>query len=718
MLRNMRIFESFNYIKTLVDATKNASLNDEYLKITDSYKYLLEFLTRGYNDPNKQQQVGIIIDQLYTLTDKSAINLFSKCSAKLFYIRYNNRHDNISELFERFLSITESIPSETDDATEFITLLGEREKVEKGIFNYIWTSFPSTENDIEVFSHILKGKSYHLRSIAIGAILLSLLYFYDERKIILLLDSYEEFTNQSNAKLQETALCSLVCFVIAIFRHNQRSATSQYVAKRIKLLSDNSLFIRDLSSIFLNLVQEKNVETLTKSIQDSLLPGIMKIAPDLIEQAKKHDGVIDITSLEENPEWKNIFDKSGLSKKIEEFSDMQTKGNDVFLNTFAPLKRYPFFKELYNWFRPYHTDNSALYIAFNKMNGSVKSLLNGATYLCDNDKYSFALSLSELPEKQRETMLRQFDMQSNPISEQQEDFISNKQRERFVNNYIKDLYRFFSFFSRRNEFANIFQSNLNLFNIKLLPRNLKSTKLISAIADTDFQAKDYSTAIEYFEMLFTGGCEVEPIYQQKLGFAYQNVGNNDMALKHYLNYFLADEKDVWNIKHIAACYRANKQPDKAAEYLYKASELQPNNKSLLMSLGYCHIEMGQPNKAISEFYKVEYLDEDNHSVWRPLAWCLFLLQDYEKSRKYYLKIFTNDTPNESDYLNFGHLCLVAGKFDEAISYYYNAYSAMNNNIETFATKWRKDIPNLQLAGLYQDDTTLLLDAIMLKITTS
>ena len=723
LLRDSRVYEALLLVQTLVNESANAKLHDNYNSVSDSYKYLLEYLSQGFEDPNRQSRLTDIIESIYTLTDKATMDLLSKCSSNLFYIRYNNRISNITEAMQKYRDINDaSTFNNADTATDpeqISNLYKEQERVEKDLFHYFWTSFPLTTDDTDLLKQILLEEGFvphYLQNITIGAILLSLLSFYDEAKLFLLLDTYEHYSNHADKASQEIALHAIVCFVIALFRHNRRASISKPLKERLALLSEQSVFNKDLSCIFIDLVREKNAETLSKSLQDSIIPDIMKIAPEIIENAKKGNGVIDISSLEENPEWFNMFDKSGLSKKLEEFAKLQTSGTDVFLSTFAHLKNYPFFKELYNWFRPYHTDNSVLANAYSKMKPSVKSLISGMTYLCDNDKYSFVLSLSELDDSQRELMLQQFDMRGNDLSERQGEFDISKLREDIINNYIKDLYRFFNVFSRRSEFANVFQSSLDLISVDLLKEHFNSASLINTIAEIYFKVKDYKSAIIYFERIESIGDDINPVYLQKLGFAYQNIGKTDKALSCYLKYLLANENDVWNLKHIAACYRELNQPAEAIGYLQKALIVQPNNTSLSLTIGHCYSEMCEYDSALKEYYKVEYLDTKRHSAWRPLAWCLLMTHDYEQSRKYYAQIISNDTPGENDYLNFGHLCLVQNKFDEAMSYYYSCYTALGNNLQSFADKWRNDIHNLQRAGLATESPLLLLDAIMMKLT--
>ena len=67
-------------------------------------------------------------------------------------------------------------------------------------------------------------------------------------------------------------------------------------------------------------------------------------------------------------------------------------------------------------------------------------------------------------------------------------------------------------------------------------------------------------------------------------------------------------------------------------------------------------------------------------------------------------------------MNFGHLCLAENHFEEAMAYYYNAYTLCESNIETFRNKWDKDVKWLVLAGVNECSIPLIADAIALRLT--
>ena len=61
---------------------------------------------------------------------------------------------------------------------------------------------------------------------------------------------------------------------------------------------------------------------------------------------------------EKNPEWETFFKESpDVYNKLEEFTNLQMEGADVFLGAFAMLKQFDFFNEVKNWFLPFYKEN-------------------------------------------------------------------------------------------------------------------------------------------------------------------------------------------------------------------------------------------------------------------------------------------------------------------------------------------------------------------------
>lgn len=79
----------------------------------------------------------------------------------------------------------------------------------------------------------------------------------------------------------------------------------------------------------------------------------MKLRPEILKKLREGGGEIDAAMLENNPEWEELLDRNGLTKKMQELSEMQSDGADLMMVTFSNLKQFPFFNKAVNWFLPF-----------------------------------------------------------------------------------------------------------------------------------------------------------------------------------------------------------------------------------------------------------------------------------------------------------------------------------------------------------------------------
>ena len=126
---------------------------------------------------------------------------------------------------------------------------------------------------------------------------------------------------------------------------------------------------------------------------------------------------------EKNPEWKKELEDSGLGKKLQEYSNLQMEGADVFHSTFSSLKSFPFFSEISNWFMPFDPAYSEIANLFpgESQNNLLKTAILDSGHMCNSDKYSFCLSLAQIPQAQREMMMNRMGAESEEIKQLQKE---------------------------------------------------------------------------------------------------------------------------------------------------------------------------------------------------------------------------------------------------------------------------------------------------------
>ena len=712
------INDAFEHLSTLVTESGRADMNDELVRLRMSYTFMLRYLEQGVMDPQRDEILTGIRQSLYILNDQCYMGLLERTSPEVFYTRRRELgNTSLVSIVDEYrdslkeLSLVQSGTTEQGDSHVILSLLHQTEALETKLFNRIWSSFPLSADDANTLKLCINGDilPVHTRCLMIAALLLGLMKFYDENKLLILLESY------SMSDDPQVQIRALTCAMLAMLAHKRRTSASKAIHTRIDAMLDNPDFKYDVWSIQAQLARSRNTENVKHRVRDDLIPNIMKMRPDIIDKLKDKDTqIIDLSDIEANPEWQDWLDQSGITRKIEEFNAMQLEGSDVFIATFAHLKTFPFFKTLSNWFLPFYPAHSTVLENLGAGKLALAEVVQHAPYLCNSDKYSFCLSLGALPDSQRSMMSAQLEEQNAALSEARQAELpdNRKQRVSIINAFVQDLYRFFKLFSRRREFIAVMDNpGLDMTDCLPLAQVTRDAHVLELLGALYFKNEFYDDAIHCFTRL-EGLDDVndDHIYQ-KIGFAYQNAGKPEQALTYYKRYELLHEEDAWNIRHIAACYRAVGKLDMALEYYRRAEAMNPNNVSLTLTIGHILLELNRTNDALQQYFKADLMPNAKHRAWRPIAWCSFLLNDYDRAIDYYDRIIRDDKPSPQDLLNRGHVLLCQGLTQQAIEAYRESLRMMGGNTQKFRTAFKDDAMELRLHGVSTVDQALIPDAV-------
>ena len=717
-LDNRQLALALKHLRTMVDGTTQWDMKEAFNRLDTSYGYLLQYLSQGVSDPQRDTILSQIFAEVYELTDKTVIALAAEQSTHLFYLRHQEYSGRSLEamLTEYKAEHSKSALINPDDinTTVSINILKRCEAIESDIFNKVWSSFPIENADIGVLASALRDNELpsHLKSLILSALMLGLTKFFDAPKLKLLIDSYT-FIDDDEPKLR-----ALINAVIILYLYRNRINYYSDLLSSLDEIQKLPSFTSDMQLIFTRLIHSRNTDNISRKMREGIMPELQKMSPDLFNKIKgKSPGTINIDEIEENPQWQEWLDKSGITKKLEEFNEIQLEGGDVFISTFSKLKSYPFFNTLSNWFLPYHDNCSAVTSAFGGKKHPLTALFKVMPILCDSDKYSMLLSIASAPESQRNMMFSQFEAQREQFQDLQSEEAQSviKMRDIIVNRYIQDLYRFFKLYSRRREFKSIFDTSINLTEVYCLKEYLSDTPTLSVIAEFYFKNGFYNDAITFYRRMVANH-DANPHVYQKIAYAYQSLGKYREALKNYSRYELVDSSDAWNTRQMAQCYRSLREIDKAIECYNRALEMSPQSVNLCLNLGHCYLDKGDYDNALHQYYKADFMPKAKHRAWRPIAWCSFLTGKHEQAVNYYEKIINDDTPTSQDYLNYGHLLQSMGRIAEAIEKYRKSLAMENTDEEAFAQLYVADAKYMvNKLGVSPGDYALLLDATLKNI---
>ncbi|HIX27683.1 MAG TPA: tetratricopeptide repeat protein [Candidatus Barnesiella excrementigallinarum] len=723
LLAERRLKDAFGKLAILVEEQQDWLSRDKLNEMETSYRYMIQYMLDGVEDPERKSIYDHLVVSAYELTDRISDRLAAKVSPAQYYgwKRYaeTGRKEiplkvqlDLCDNAINDLSLASLLSEQEQDPSKVQSLKRSVEEAAGTLFMDIWTNYPAGEEDYAVLREALLSRRFPEPFVALmlSALLLNVLHRFDEQKLLILLDGYR----QTSPEIQMRSLC---CALIVMYVYRERLPLLKNLRGRIDALGEEPAFKTDLRNIFLQFIKSRETEKITRKMNEELLPEMMKLAPSLYKKIRQDDLMNDINALEENPEWQEMLDRNGIADKLKELTDLQMEGADVFMSTFAHLKNFPFFQSIQNWFLPFNPEHSSLSGVLDSKGGDVfKKMIGASALLCNSDKYSFCLSLTQMPESQREMMMGQFGAENAALRELENSELLKKEhsRENISNRYIQDLYRFFKLYIRRTEFTDPFAKHINLYKVAELDALLSDSDSLRLVGEYYFRRGYYDEALELFERLSSVYHSDHEIYQ-KIGFCYQKKGDYANALEAFLKAEIISPDNFWTIRRIATCYRNLKKPEMALSYYHRAEKLDPENLSVQMNIGHCYVEQKDYEEALKYYFKVDYLDPEGGKAWQPIAWCSFLVGKKEQSLRYYEKIL-NRKPVALDYLNAGHVEFSLGHIRQAIEYYRRCIELDNGDSSKFLAEFKQDMPDLIASGILPSDVPILLDQLMYGIT--
>ena len=677
---------AFDKIRSLLQNNEHWDLQQSLEDVERNYRYLLSYLIDGIEDKERNNIYNSIVISSFHLADD--VYLFSeiKSSSRLYYERkrllQRNGYPDIGRIVRSLLSSKDEL---------------ECEQFAANFFDACWLSnrlLVEERNSISSFFHHPDSKVYH-RQLIISALMLGCLCHFDETKIRLLIEvSYDQ-----TVEIRQRALVALMLLLLF---YEKRILFYDTLMREISALCNESWFIQSARTITMQFILSQQTEKINDRFNKKFMEHINDIAPIIRNKLANNTFSEEDLYNEKNPEWQKSLHSEEMNKLMQEVMDLQTEGADLFVSTFSRLKHYPFFNTLSNWFLPYYGTHSAIRVDDNGKD----EVLKITSLLCDSDKYSLMIAMSQLDNHFFKMIRNQIVENTEVLKEQQEsNFTFDPTRKATVYSalYIHDLYRFFKYHPRHLDFYDPFNYAMNFYFIKPLERYLGDTDSLSIFAEYYLRRDLYNEAIPLFTKL-TQLQTSHADFFQKLGYCFQMTQQPELALEAYLKAEIILPNHIWTLKKIALCYRQLKQPEKALAYYKSIESLQPNNKNILLNIGHLLLETGQKEEALKYYFQVEFSDPNNRKVWRPIAWCSLISGKYEQAMRYY-DLILNDNPTASDWLNAGHTQVVSGAIRKGVELYIKSVEC--SSLEEFLTNFSEDIPTL--LGLHLEE--LLLNAL-------
>jgi tetratricopeptide (TPR) repeat protein len=712
-----RIKEALDLMGILAAFCVNRELSLQLDKHRDTYRSMLTYSFELGDDPEKEQVYRRLLKSILELSDDIREDILMKERLISYY--------NLKQEVE---AVRFRVMASSSDMAETLTFSKEVENIlsESGtddgsqsedyrrslltIFRMIWLTDKFGDAEIKMVGKICKAKliPWFDKSIMVSSLTLSLLRHFDIEKVNLLFDFFE----RREMQVWQRALIGLF---LGLYYHDYRMAYYPEIGNRLEAARESGNLEKNIEAIVIQFLKALETEKVTKKIREEILPEMIRMRSTL-EEKLDLDEILSSKSLEdENPDWETVFkDTPDLYSKIEEFSQLQMQGSDVFLSAFAMLKRFPFFNEISNWFLPFHKENEEMRQGFSGQDKEfdVDTFTEGlerSTFLCNSDKYSFCLNVRHMPDMQRSMMMELFNMELKAMNElaENDEMLDDSLRDKSIyTQYLQDLYRFFKLHPWHREIDDVFGIDLDFEHSNMFNVLIRDKRILRNIGEFYFEKDHYEKAIRIFEQLASEEENAE-LYE-KTGFSYQKLGNFEKALEYYHKAELFNREKSWVIKKIAYCARKSGDTARAMEYYRAAEKLEPDNLLIQSNLGHTLMDRGEYEAALKYYFKVEYHQPDNHKVQRPIAWCSFVLGKFEQAEKYFRKVIEKEG-NRNDFVNLGHVLWCTGNRKEAIENYHRSLEKAGRDFEWFSSVMEEDARYLRKHGIKTMDIPLMID---------
>lgn len=722
-LSKRQLKDAFELLTKLVVNMQDWHAAEKLSELETNYKYMLHYQFEDTIDPQKDIIYNTILRTLYELTDDASDELLTIDSSNIFYERLrinairtaltlDEIQKQLKEISESW-ALTDLLEAGDVKYARKRELSVKRERLGSELFNYIFVSSRATEKDELQYNSLILNQDVPLREklLFVSALTLNLFHRFDGRKVCVLMDA----CRSDQESIRQRAIVGLI---IILQMYDTRWYLYPECQFKLDALAEDESFRRSVLSIVKQLIRSRETEEISRKLTEEIIPEMMKFNSLAGKKLNMQDLMGETDFAEKNPDWQKELENSGLANKLQEYSSLQMEGADVFHSTFASLKNFPFFGELSNWFLPFDIQYSELQSLFSDkdgLNGLLQTAVLNSNHMCNSDKYSFALSLLQIPASQRQMMAGRFGEEADQLKEMQKDAeaLNPKISEEVISNqYIQDLYRFFKLYPYKNNFYDIFKLRLNFYDKKSIAPLISDHKSMLQIANYCFDKNFFSEALSIYQKLIDDGSSESDLWQ-KIGYCRQMLDDLRGALDAYLQAELLSPDNSWIIKRIAQVYKSLKDPQHALEYYQRAAQLNPNNLNLELNIGHCYLDLKEYDKALNCYFKIEVLDAKSSKAWRPIAWTGFLLRKFDLAQQYYQRILT-DKPTVHDFLNAGHVELCLGRKKLALDFYLKgAYKVSDFN--QFTALFEEDTKELILAGVDASFFPLLLDELRYKL---
>lgn len=735
-------------LEDLIASVGDFKFQEEITEIRNTYSMMLHYFIEGVPDSKRREITSQLSYRLDKLNDRLNYRALSVVATSDYFTLVRSQQLSSSTIAGILAEYDEALKktaiSQSSDVYSFRLYADLQESVYR-LFNKVWVTEFLDKASADMLSERLCRNSSDpnvnsptsiMQSAIVCALYLGAMQYYDPAKIKLLLTTL--LNSQDNTVLAR----AYVLLILLLARYGNKIKKEKSLMSLLSLVADNDRFHDIYKNIIINFIRSLDTARINKTIAEDIIPGLVKMRPDLEKAFRKMERDLDSEESDFNPEWEEMLKKSGLEEKMRELTDLQMEGGDMFMMAFARIKKTPFFRNPANWLLPFSQLHTEVNETVNRLPKGFAEMVTQSSIFCDSDCYSLFIGLKMMPEASVKMMADQIRSQVSQFDEDKMTSLNKEtqpQLEVHISRFFKDIYRFYHQYVNASEFYNPFSHTTDFVSLPVVGDFIDNPEDIGFIgnlyfhrnmwepaavaythyerhyddymkATNDVSSPEYYLSYNYVPTDETIESKLSGVLEKK-GFAMMKLEQYKGALDNLLRAQHYQEPSAWIMSRVADCMRHLGERRLYGDFLDKALEIDPDNKRLLLKRSRLYMETSEYDKAVSIFYKLNYLDPDNLLYIRTLAWCRCLQVEAEKALDLYNKIDERNR-EASDWLNIGHCSFAIGDYGEAATCY-TRYILLTNSAQ-FVKSLDEDIRSLEFLRHHAAELAWTRDAALLR----
>ena len=726
----------FSKLRTQIASTGSYELENELMSLRETYSTMLHYMVKGVDDPDagniyrnlvrKSHVIGQRAQRLQRLKEHPGEKYSLMQKSLSSSLSLQSLHSSLAKCCATLHDLQSNPnPRKSIQDHETLRLSEERQSQLLTLFNWVWTSDMWHSSDYEETKSMLTSETLgsYEKSLLVSALTLSLTEMFDDKKLMLLFDSYDR--EDANVRMR-----AVVGIVLILRLYDSYIDIFPSVKSRLSLLYDNERFVEDTYMVMMQLQYSKLTDQVSDKMRNDIIPTLIQSGKFKKTQYGLQEIDDYMTQNGENPEWHKGSKDDAAQQKIKEMAELQMEGADVYMSTFVHMKNGPFFHETGNWLMPFSVDHPSIMQVLRKLDpssnifGMFLLLLEHAPF-CNNDKYSFAFMMDNIGKSGQEMIIQNLSggMSASEMQEQMEDMKKGKVKDSDLSRqYIHDLYRFFVAYPFHHQFENPFDKTLPAFHplpTKKLHPLLQHKERLQWLGEFFMRKEQYADATSLFLSLSPQEREDDAPIWQKIGFCQQKSGDMESALESYTTAYSLAPNSQWTLKHLArVSYQLNRYSESEVYYDLLLSD-DENNLNYLKRKADCMTKDNRYADAIPLLYKIYYLDEDSPEVQEELGLCHLMTSNTEKSKEFYSRLSSSHPDNGKYMMNLANVFYIEKDLETAYHHYRIAYALIRKEsygARQFKRMFVDSAKQLKPLGIDVSKFQMMYDAVCLDTT--